>query len=268
MKPLAFSGRWVIVTGASSGLGASIARSLAQRGAHLLLVARRVERLQALANELTQAYGTQSVVVPCDLAERDAAEHLFRTTTDGREIYALVSNAARYWFGPFTELSELETERMLQLNALTPIALLRRFLPYFDARHSGGALIVTSTGGLMPTPWQALYGASKSMLHAYVQSLQYERSPAHEVALSLCCPGGMPTEMLLHSPVQTRLLRNSFVQHAMLAPEVVACEAIDAFAARRALLIPGTLSRLMVLFSRLLPASTLGMGTRRVYSED
>lgn len=265
MTPLAFSGRWVIVTGASAGLGAALSRALARRGAKLVLVARRRERLEHLAAELERTHGASSVTLSIDLSKADAAEQLFRAATAERSIYALISNAASYHFGELAELPEPEAEAMLQLNALTPIRLLRRFLPYFDARQAGGALVVTSTGALMPTPFQAAYGSSKAMLHAFVQSLQYERGAAQTAALCLCSPGGMPTDLLVSSRVRERLANHPLVQQMMLEPEVVAHEAMTGFAARRPLIVPGKLTQLMVLLSRMLPAHTVGEGARRVY---
>lgn len=267
MSPLGFEGRWVVVTGASSGLGEAIARELSRRGAHLLLVARRERRLRELCQELERQYESHAEPVCLDLSEASAAERLYQIATTGREIHALVSNAGTHWFGEASALPETESERMLQLNALTPIALLRRFLPYFDERGDGGALVVTSTGALMPTPWQAMYGGSKALLHQFVQSLQYERGGERaKVALCLCCPGGMPTELLMSSPARERIERQKLIVHALLTPKRVAESAVTQLAERRLLVVPGRLNQFIVMLSRVLPAGAVGRGAARVYA--
>jgi short-subunit dehydrogenase len=267
VRPLVFKERWVLVTGASSGLGAALAKEFAGRGANLLLVARRQQQLEELAAEVERLHHVKADVLALDLSSADAAARLFSLATAERQIYAFVSNAAAYHFGELSSLDESTAEAMMQLNALTPIRLLRRFLPYLDARGAGGALVVTSTGAVMPTPFQATYGASKAMLHSFVQSLQYERGgEAAALPLCLCCPGGMPTELLTSSPVNERLKEQFWIQRMMLEPAVVAREAVDALAARRLLHIPGKLNRVMVTLSRLLPTHTLGKGARRVYA--
>lgn len=267
MRPLDFRDRWVIITGASSGLGEAFAREFARRGAKLLLVARRKERLNQLGAELALRYDTVWEAIAMDLSEADAAEQLFRSAVNGREVYALVSSAATHWFGHFVHQPEGTALRMLQLNALTPLGLLRRFLPYFDARGGGGALVVTSTGSVMPTPWQVMYGGSKALLHSAVQSLQYERGgETAEVALCLCCPGAMPTDLLMKSEVRARIERQKLVLRTLMQPEYVARKAIARFTERQLLTVPGKLNQLMVLMSRLLPVSTVGKGASYVYA--
>lgn len=267
MTSLEFRGRWVIITGASSGLGEALAREFARRGAKLLLVARREARLKQLSAELARQHGTQSEAIRMDLSEPDAAERLFQFATSEREVYALVSNAASYWFGDFSEIPEEKAARMLQLNALTPLGLLRRFLPYFDRRAQGGALVITSTGSVMPTPWQVMYGGSKALLHSAVQSLQYERGgEAAPVALCLCCPGGMPTDLLMRSAARARIEQQKLVLRTLLQPECVARQAVARFATRRLITVPGKLNQLMVLLSRLLPPSAVGKGATYVYA--
>ncbi|WNG50347.1 SDR family NAD(P)-dependent oxidoreductase [Archangium minus] len=267
MKALDFRDRWVVVTGASSGLGEQLARRLASHHrARLILVARRRERLAALQEELRAAHGTEVVLLPMDLAAPDAAERIFTEATRERQVYAVISNAAAYWFGEFTAMPEPQVEQLLQVNVRTPLLLLRRFLPYLDQRGEGGILVITSTGAMMPTPRQALYGGTKALLQGFVESLHHERTREREhVPVCLCSPGGMLTEMLVSSPVLEQLRRRSLITHLMMRPEVVARRALHAFRRRRFLTVPGLRNQLMVLLAKVLPARSVGEGAARIY---
>lgn len=262
---VALAGRWVVVTGASGGLGEVIARQLVvERGARVVLVARRAERLAALAGEL-RAAGGEAVVLPLDLAAPDAVDRLVAEATRGRVVHGLVLNAASYHYGDFTAMPEAMVDEMLTVNAMVPVRLVRRFLPIFDAQGGGGVLMVASTGGLMPAPRQAVYAASKALVCNFAQSLYYERGPDAIVPVTLCCPGGMPTAMLQDSPVMAQVARRRWMRVMLTAPERVAREALDAWVAGAALCIPGRLNRVMDRVTRLLPRGVAGRGAARVY---
>ncbi|MCB9541117.1 MAG: SDR family NAD(P)-dependent oxidoreductase [Myxococcales bacterium] len=255
--PVAFEGRRILVTGASSGLGAAFARALARRGARLVLVARRADRLRALA----AALGPAATALPLDLAAPDALDHL---PAPG-EIDVLVSSAGAHHYGDFTAMPEAEIERLLALDATVPVRLVRRYLPAMDARGAGGVLLVASTGGLMPAPRQAVYAASKALIVNFAQSLYYERGANHPVPVTLCCPGGMPTPMLTASPVMAHIERRRWMRWMLTEPDRVAAEALAAFEAGRPLCIPGRLNRAMDRVTRLLPRALAGRGAAAVY---
>lgn len=252
-----FEGRRVLVTGASSGLGAAFARALARRGARLVLVARRADRLEALAAEL----GPDATPLPLDLAAPDALARL--PAADAIDVF--VSSAGAHHYGDFTAMPEAEVERLLALDATVPVRLVRRYLPAMDARGEGGVLLVASTGGLMPAPRQAVYAASKALIVNFAQSLYYERGAGHPVPVSLCCPGGMPTPMLTASPVMAQVERRPWMRWMLTDPEQVAAEALAALEAGRPLCIPGRLNRAMDRVTRLLPRALAGRGAAAVY---
>lgn len=260
MKRLELRDRWVVVTGASAGLGAAIARELAARGAKLVLVARRSERLEALARELP----TEAVVLPIDLAQPGAAERLFEQATRGRRIHAVVLDAARYWFGRFDEMPARELDQLLAVNVHANVALVRRFLPHLDDAGEGGILVIASVGGLFPSPRQALYSASKALLVALVQNIRFERGPS-PIVLSVAAPGGMLTEMLTTSPVLAHLQRNPVIMRAMMPPERVARRVLAAFERGELLAIPGLPNRALVAAARLFPLPLVGRVAARVY---
>jgi cytochrome P450/short-subunit dehydrogenase len=267
IAPLDFTGKWVVVTGASSGLGESFARLLASRHrANLVLVARRRDRLERLARELTSAHRIETHVVVADLSMEGGPERVFRESVEGRQVYALISNAAMYWFGDFGRMDATLIRQMMRTNVQAPIELLGRFLPYLDAQNDGGVLVVTSTGSLMPAPRQAVYSGSKAMLQNFVESLYFERGGQRaRVGLTLFTPGGIATEMLWSSPVHEHVERHPVVRRMVKSPDEMAEQALAAFVDRQLSCIPGAMNRAMVLVAKFLPKQFVGEGAARVY---
>lgn len=260
-------GRWLVLTGASSGLGEAMAGRLAgDHGANLVLVARREARLRALAARLAERHGTTALVLAADLADRDAPQRIFSESTARAPIFGLLSVAGQHRFGPHEALTEAEAEAMLRVNALAPIGLLERFLPWMDARGEGGALVVTSIAARMATPFQALYGGTKAMLDRTVENLRHERAVLEKPAfLTVCAAGGMWTPMLADSPVAGAIRQSRLMRATMLSADEVARVALDAFLRRRASVVPGRLNRAMLATIRLLPSPRWGLESARHY---
>ncbi len=264
--PLDFSGRWILVTGASSGLGEELCRQLGRdHRANLVLVARREERLRVLAQELQSAHGIQVRTVVEDLGEPDAPRRIFEAATRGREISAFISNAGMHWHGRIDEMPPELPERLTRVNALAPIALTQQLLPVLE-KNAGGLLMITSLAGLMLTPYQAVYGGSKAMLQTFAENLYHELGgPKSRVAVSVCAPGGMPTEMYENSAMQKLLNRHILARKSVLSVQEVAKTALTGFRNREYLIVPGAWNKLNVALARALPRNVQGEGAAKFY---
>lgn len=185
-------GGWALVTGASSGLGEHYAEALAERGFPLVLVARRKDRLEAIAARIRAARGVEVLVVADDLSDVAAIDRL-AAAVGPREIGVLVANAGFGFSGRFTDLDAADTVRMVQLNCTGVAALVHRFLPPMLARRRGAVVIVSSLAGHQPTPWFAVYGATKAFDLALAEAL-WSECRGTGVDVQALCPGRTKTE--------------------------------------------------------------------------
>lgn len=181
-----------IITGASSGIGAELARQLAERGHSLILVARRVDKLEVLASELVAAHGIEVEVYPCDLADRQARQTLCNDLAE-RKISILCNNAGFGTFGMLAALNATREREQLELNANAVQGLTLTVLPGMLKRQSGSILIVGSTAGHQPMPGNATYAASKAFANSFAESLHAELTGTG-VSCSLLAPGPVKTE--------------------------------------------------------------------------
>ena len=152
-----------LITGASSGLGKEFARLHASKGGDLVIVARSVAKLEALAEELHDTYGTAVVVLPKDLSRPDAPQEIYDAVHDkGITIDILINNAGLGGQGAFVERSMEDDMNLLAIDVIALTKLTKLFLRDFLARDAGKILNVSSTAALMPGPQQATYYAAKA----------------------------------------------------------------------------------------------------------
>ncbi len=152
-----------LITGASAGLGTAFARQIAAEGIDLVLVARRKDRLESLAKELREKHAVAVHVIAADLSEADAPARIKRELDQaGVTVGLLVNNAGYGSHGFFHELDGANEARMVDLNCRAPVALCAAFVPNMVARRNGAVLFLASIGAYQPTPFFAVYGATKS----------------------------------------------------------------------------------------------------------
>jgi uncharacterized protein len=184
-----------LITGASAGLGAEFARQLAAKGVHLVLTARRVDRLEALGQELVDQFGIEVTVLGLDLAQPDAVDDLVaQLEAQDLHIDWLVNNAGYGLTGNFESRSWDEHADFLRVLLEAPLKLTHRLLPAMRKRGFGRVVNVSSLAGLVPsTAGHTLYGAVKSALVRFSQALGQECASAGIHVLALC-PGFTLTE--------------------------------------------------------------------------
>lgn len=183
-----------LVTGASSGLGSEFARRFAARGADLVLVARRAERLEELATELRTAHGVTVTVVPFDLARPDAGRAL-RAELDAASIsvHLLVNNAGFGTHVPFVRADVERVEEEITLNVSALVDLTRAFLPPMVDAGRGAVVNLASIAAYQPAPGMAVYGATKAFVLHFTEALAFELRGSGVKVLSVA-PGPTRTE--------------------------------------------------------------------------
>lgn len=201
-SPASTTTRTVLVTGASSGIGAELAREIAVDGYDVVLTARREDRLRELAEELETNHGVTATVVSQDLAEEEAADELFETITGkGIAIHTLVNNAGVPMYGRFDETDLADERAMMQVNMVALTALTKRFLRPMVERGEGRVLNTASLAALYPIPKKAVYAATKSYVLSFTRALAHELDGTGVTATALC-PGVVETEYATRGNVE------------------------------------------------------------------
>jgi short-subunit dehydrogenase len=187
-------GRWALITGASAGIGAALARYLAERGCHLVLTARRGERLEQLASELTVSNGVNVEIVTADLALPGAPKQIFDFTSERNiAVQVLVNNAGFGAYGFFDEMDLQRLLDMVQVNCSAVVHLTHLFLPQMLERASGDILILASTAAFQAVPFLTTYAATKGFDLLLGEALFEEFAP-RGIRVCVLCPGSTTSE--------------------------------------------------------------------------
>jgi uncharacterized protein len=245
MNPMELRGRWVLVTGASSGLGREMAKILAVRyGAHLLLVARREDRLKELARELEQSAGVKVDLCVADLSKLEDVDRVIEAATTGRELFGAILNAGVTHFGKYSELTWDAFRSMLDTNVTATVRMATALIPALE-RHGGGLMIVSSMAGMHPVPFQTHYSSTKAFLVHFGVGLWHELQ-GRNVSVTSYLPSGVVSEM-------TSGERFNALRGWLMPVEQAASEGVEAFRNRKYLHISGFTNRVGSVFARMLP---------------
>jgi short-subunit dehydrogenase len=230
-----------LVTGASSGIGASIAAELAARGFSLILVARREERLRSLSTELSSGHGVGADVITCDLGQESERDRLQSELSGrGQAVEVLVNNAG---FGHQADFARSPRERMVEmvrLNVEAVVDLTSRFITPMVERGRGSVINVASLGAFQPLPGSAVYGASKAFVLSFSEAIRTELRGSG-VTVTAVCPGPVRTEFMTVAEVPGVEDRTPGV--VWMSPEDIAKQAVDGAAHDKRVVVPGLLNR-------------------------
>jgi uncharacterized protein len=237
-----------VITGASAGIGLALARVFAHHGHELALVARREERLNALADEIDSTGAHRPVVIAADLLKPGVA-HLIREllAAQGAEPQFVVNNAG---FGLLGLASTRDRDEQLQMIDLNVRVLTELSLAFIDtlARHRGGLLNVGSMAGFLPGPGMAVYYATKAYVLSFTEALHSELKP-RGIRVSVLCPGPVPTEFGDRAGLSKRSMQGPLSQSA----DCVAEAGYRGLMQGRRTIVPGVVNKLITFFIRVIP---------------
>ena len=230
-----------LVTGASSGIGAEIARELARRGHNTVLVARREERLRELADELSGSAGVRAEVVGADLSNDDERARVVETVGErGLRVDVLINNAGFGGFGAAHESGVERQTEMIRLNCETLTYFQATFTESMAERGSGAVLNVASTAAFQPLPGSATYAATKAFVLSLSEATHTELK-RHGVTVTALCPGPVQTEfgeIAGAGGVEDKLPKPFWT-----STRQVAKQAVDGLAGGKRVVVPGFLNR-------------------------
>src|SRR5664279_934664 len=237
-----------VITGASAGIGVALARVFARNGHALALVARREDRLRALADEIAAAGGAKPLVIVADLQRSDAGRVIGEAlAAQGAEPQFMVNNAG---FGLVGVAAALDRERQLAMIDVNVRALTDLSLAFVEslARHRGGILNVGSMAGFLPGPGMAVYYATKSYVLSFSEALHSELKP-RGVRVTVLCPGPVPTEFAARAGISEGLAPGLLTQPADLVAEA----GFRGLMRGERVVVPGMASKLITILIRIMP---------------
>jgi uncharacterized protein len=239
-----------LVTGASSGIGAEIARELARRGRGVTLTARRKDRLEDLAAELTEQHGVRAEIVACDLSSAAARKRMVRTIADrGLDVEVLVNNAGFGSAGRFQDLDPDAELRMVRTNVEAVVGLCSTYVPELVARGRGAILNVASTAAFQPIPRQSTYAATKAFVLSFTEGLHVDLKGTGATATALC-PGPTKTEFGDAAGIKEELFE---IPGLVYSAEAMAVAGVEAMEKGRRSVIPGATNVVTAVGGRLMP---------------
>ncbi len=248
------TGKWTLITGASSGFGEEFARQIAARGGHVLLTARSLDKLEALARELGGRGGVQARALRGDLAAEGGAAALVRAVdATGLPITHVINNAGFGSAGPFNDLPAEREAEMVRVNCEALTVISRHFLPQLCARGEGGIIHLASVASFQPTPYMATYAATKAFVLSLSLALA-EESRKSGVKVMALCPGPVATGF--QSAAGIGAIAGPMKMAAISSAETVS-RALAAYAAGHDICVPGAVNKAITLGTSLLPRTLL-----------
>lgn len=256
---------WILITGASAGIGEVFAKRFAEEGNNLVLVARSLERLQILAKHLEDSYRIKTLTIQTDLAKDDSPRKVFdQVNRQGIDLYGLINNAGCGAEGKFIDVSLDRYLNMIDLNIRSLVELTHLFLPGMIERKKGFIMNVSSTASFQPLPYSSVYAASKAFVTFFSEALWLETKNTGVRMLNLC-PGLTKTDF-----GTTAGMRDFHTDPIAQYPEQVVETALKALKKNNPTAISGLRNQFLVLLERFVPhrfllwASLFVQNSRRI----
>jgi short-subunit dehydrogenase len=240
----------VVITGASSGIGTELAHGLARRGFPLLLVARRRERLDELANEVGKEYSVGVEVMPLDLSAA-ASRRKLADRLRNEPIAGLCNSAGFGTSGVFHELPVERESEEVTLNSLVLMELTHAALPGMVERGAGAVMNIASIAGFQPIPYMAVYSATKAFVQTFSEAV-HEELHGTGVSVTVLCPGPVPTEW-----AEIANAERFSIPAAQVSPQDVAEAAIGGMLAGKRSVVPGLVPKVVSTGGRYVPRTLL-----------
>lgn len=254
---------FALITGASKGIGKSIAQTLAARGYSLLLVARSNDLLQQLSSELSARYNIKTDYLAIDLSQPDASKRVFDwCQSNNYQPSVLVNNAGFGLSGPFESYPLEQHLNMLQVNCATLVQLTHLFLPVLKKQSKGYILNIGSSAAYQAVPYLSLYAASKSLVVSFSRGLHFELRKS-TVSVTCVCPGATDTEFNDRAKIGPKAMKTA--QKVMMTSEDVGKEAVEAMLKEKTEVIVGVVNKLGGFLTWLLPKKVLEGAAGRIY---
>jgi len=256
-----WAGKWALVTGASAGIGLALAEKLGAARANLVLTARRLDRLEKLAQDLSAKHGVKVETFAADLARAEAPQEIFAFTTSRQiEIELLINNAGFGAYGYHHEIAPSRFAEMVQVNCTAVTVLTQLFLKGMVDRRSGDVMIVSSVAAFQPVPFNSAYAATKAFDLILSQGIAEE---VREFGVNVCalCPGSTSTEFQQVARQPDRMFR------AAETAAKVARVGLEALAQGKTVAVSGFSNLLMVEAQRLAPRRFVAKMAARMMRE-
>jgi len=238
-----------LITGASSGIGAELARVFAKHGHNLVLTARRKNRLEELAESLRRDYGIKAEVLPMDLSLESGPDDIYKNLKQKNiRIDILVNNAGLLVYGRFSQTSWERERKLIQVNTVALSRLIKLFVPDMIERGYGRVLNIGSTGSFIPSPLNTVYSASKSFVLSLSEAAS-EELRGTGVTMTAVCPGATRTGLQEKAGEENVLYVKIGVMHTAKVAEYAYRKTM----AGKRVAIPGFFPKLQIHFTKLLP---------------
>lgn len=245
-------GKLAVVTGASGGIGLEFCKTLASRGADLLMISIDDAPLHEAALTIAKEYGVKTYPLTLNLCDKDSADMIFAYMENFKlEPYILVNNAGIFTFSPAIDISQKKIETFIELHITATTMLTLRFARYFKQVGAGYILNMSSMSCWMPMPGIAMYSSTKAYIRVFSRALHYEMKD-YGVKVMVACPGGIATDLFgLPENLKKLALRIG----AIARPDTFARKAIDRLLKGRKQYINGLINRIAIVFIGILPTS-------------